>query len=213
MENKTLKSLKIVARVCMVLSLLASIAAVAVLVMYNFADILTIYTDEGTKYAAGFSYPGYQTIFFGFGNMIIQGYTETTFNIFTFLGCFVPLIACLVAFVIVLRNFNARGKNKKKAIFDIIAGITLIAGAIVLFNVDKLWIENAKNVTGGSYANYYTEYLSKAINGELYFGKDTFPTIVLVVGIIAGSVKLVNAIVLLVQKYYARSVKKAAAAK
>ena len=206
MENKSLKTLKPISRVCCVVSLLVSALAVTFLVMYNFADVFTIYTDEGTKYAEGFSYPGWQSIFAGVGGMIIQGYTEATFNIWTFLGCFVPLFACIVAFVIILRNIVERGTNKKKAIVDIIAGITLIAGGIILANCDKLWIANAKNVTG-SYTYYYEAYLVPAMNGELYFGKDYYPDLLLVICVISGVVKLLNAGVLLFQKYYARYVK------
>ena len=205
MENKTLKVLKPVVKVLTLISIALGLLAIAMLVLYNFSDVLTIYTDEGTKYADGFSYPGYQTIFAGFGNMIIQGYTEATFNIWTFLGCFLPLIGCIVACIMLATNFARRGTNKKKAIVEGIVGTFLIFGGIILFNVDKLWIANAKAVTG-SYTYYYEAYLMPAINGELYFGKDYFPTVVLVVCLIAGIVKLANCGLLLFQKYYARSV-------
>ena len=205
MENKTLKVLKPVVKVLTLISIALGLLAIAMLVLYNFSDVLTIYTDEGTKYADGFSYPGYQTIFAGFGNMIIQGYTEATFNIWTFLGCFLPLIGCIVACIMLATNFARRGTNKKKAIVEGIVGAFLIFGGIILFNVDKLWIANAKAVTG-SYTYYYEAYLMPAINGELYFGKDYFPTVVLVVCLIAGIVKLANCGLLLFQKYYARSV-------
>ena len=207
-NNKVLKTLKVVVWVLTALSIIASIAAVTVLVMYNFADVFTIYTDDGTKYAAGFSYPGYQSIFYGFGNMIIQGYTESWFNIWLFLGFFLPLVACIVAFVILLRNFNARKTNMKKAVWDIIAGVLLIVGGILLFNCDVLWANAAKAVTD-SYTNYYEVYLVPAMNGELYFGKDTFPTIVLVVCLVSAVLKLVNGCVLLFQKFYARKVQMA----
>ena len=205
MENKTLKVLKPTVKILTLVSIALGLVAVAVLVLYNFSDILTIYTDEGTKYADGFSYPGYQTIFSGFGNMIIQGYTETTFNIWTFLGCFLPLIGCLVASIMLATNFARRGTNKKKAIVEGITAAFLIFGGIILFNVDKLWIANAKAVTG-SYTYYYEAYLMPAINGELYFGKDYFPTVVLIVCLIVGLIKAVNCGLLLYQKYYARSV-------
>ena len=205
MENKVLKVLKPIVRILSLVSIALGVAAIAVLVTFNFADVFTIITDEGTKYAEGFSYPGYQAIFSGFGNMIIQGYTEATFNIWTFLGCFLPLIGCIVACVMLSTNFLRRGTNLKKAILEGVVGASLIFGAIILFNCDKFWIENAKNVTG-SYTNYYEAYLLPAMNGELYFGKDTFPSIVLVVCLIAGIFKLVNCGMLLFQKYYARSV-------
>jgi len=206
-ENKILKFLKPFNRCLAIVSILLSIAAVTVLIMYNFADVFTIITDDGTKYAEGFSYPGYQSIFAGVGNMIIQGYTEATFNIWLFLGCFLPLFGCITCVVMLSTNFARRGTNKKKAILEGIVGVLCIFGAIMLYNCDKLWIENAKNVTG-SYTYYYEAYLVPAINGELYFGKDTFPSVVFVVCLIAGSVKLLNCGLLLFQKYYARSVNK-----
>lgn len=204
MENSFIKASRPISKILVVLSMLASIAAVTVLVMFNFADVFTIFTDESTKYAAGFSYPGYQAIFSGYGIQIIQGYSEAGFNIWMFLAFFLPLVACIVSFFMLLANFLTRGTNKKKAIVDIIAAVLLIVGGIMLFSVDKFWIEAAKNVTG-SYANYYELYLLPAINGELYFGKDTFPSVVLVVCLIAGIIKLASASFLLVQKYYARS--------
>lgn len=205
MENKLLKVLKPTVRILTLVSIAISLLVVAILVLYNFSDILTIYTDDGTKYADGFSYPGYQTIFAGFGNMIIQGYTETTFNIWTFLGCFLPLIGCIVATVMLSTNLLRRGTNKKKAILEGVVAILLIFGGIILFNVDKLWIANAKAVKG-SYTYYYEAYLLPAINGELYFGKDYFPTVVLVVCLVAAFIKAVNCGLLLFQKYYSRKV-------
>ena len=205
MENKVLKILKPTAKILALISIALGLLAIAMLVLFNFSDVFTIYTDDGTKYANGFSYPGYQAIFSGFGNMIIQGYTEATFNIWTFLGCFLPLIGCIVACIMLATNFNRRGTNKKKAIVEGVVALCLIFGGIILFNCDKLWIENAKHVTG-SYTNYYEEYLLPAMNGELYFGKDYFPTVVLVVCLITGIFKAINCGVLLFQKYYARKV-------
>lgn len=205
MENKVLKILKPTAKILALISIALGLLAIVILVLFNFSDVFTIFTDDGTKYANGFSYPGYQAIFSGFGNMIIQGYTEATFNIWTFLGCFLPLIGCIVACIMLATNFNRRGTNKKKAIVEGVVALCLIFGGIILFNCDKLWIENAKHVTG-SYTNYYEEYLLPAMNGELYFGKDYYPTVVLVVCLITGIFKAINCGVLLFQKYYARKV-------
>ena len=204
-ENKILKILKPTVRVLTLISIALGLLAIAMLVLYNFSDILTIYTDDGTKYADGFSYPGYQTIFSGFGNMIIQGYTEATFNIWTFLGCFLPLIGCIVACVMLSTNLLRKGTNKKKAILEGIVAVTLIFGAIILFNCDKLWIENAKHVKG-SYTNYYEVYLKPAIDGEVYFAKDYFPNVVFGVCLAAGLFKAAHCGLLIFQKYYARKV-------
>ena len=204
-ENKVLKILKPVMKVLALVSIAAGLLAIAILVLFNFSDVFTIYTDDGTKYADGFSYPGYQAIFSGFGNMIIQGYTEATFNIWTFLGCFLPLIGCIVACVMLATNFARRGTNLKKAILEGIVALFLIVGGIILLNVDKFWIENAKHVTG-SYTNYYEVYLLPAINGELYFGRDYFPVVTFVVCLIVGLIKAINCGLLLFQKFYARKV-------
>ena len=207
MENKILKVLKPVNIVLSLLSIVLGGVAIGVLIGFNFADVFTLYTNEGTKYADGFSYPGFQSIFYGYGNMIIQGYTENGFNFLMFLGFFLPFVGCIVACVMLATNLLRRGTNKKKAILEGIVGALLIFGAIVLFNCDKLWIENAKHVTG-SYTNYYETYLLPAVNVELYFGKDTYPTITFVVCLIVGIFKLLNCCSLLFQKYYARAVNK-----
>ena len=204
-DNKLLNILKPVVRALSCVSILAGIGAIIVLVMFNFADVFTIITDEGTKYAEGFSYPGFQAIYSGYGNMIIQGYTETTFNFWMFFGNVFPILACLVATIILATNFLRRGTNKKKAIVEGIAAVALIFGAFILLNVDKFWIENAKHVKD-SYTNYYETYLVPAMNGELYFGRDYYPVVTCVVCLIVGIVKAINCGLLLFQKYYARSV-------
>ena len=204
-ENKVLKVFKPIVRVTTIISIALGLIAIAALIIFNFSDVFTIYTDDGTKYADGFSYPGYQAIFAGFGNMIIQGYSEAGFNIWTFLGCFFPLFACLVGCIMLGTNFLRRGTNKKKAIVEGIAAVALIFGAFILLNVDKFWIENAKHVKD-SYTNYYETYLLPAMNGELYFGRDYYPVVTFVVCLVAGLFKLVNCGLLIFQNLYARKV-------
>ena len=76
----------------------------------------------------------------------------------------------------------------------------------MLFNCDKLWIENAKHVQG-SYTNYYEAYLQHAVDGTAgYFVKDYFPVVVFAVCLFAGLFKLAHCGLLIFQKYYARSV-------
>ena len=58
-QNKLLKILKPVVRIVTLVSIALGLLVIAILVLYNFSDVLTIYTDDGTKYADGFSYPGY----------------------------------------------------------------------------------------------------------------------------------------------------------
>ena len=209
-ENKVLKVFKPIVRVTTLVSIALGLLAIAALIVFNFSDVFTIYTDDGTKYADGFSYPGYQAIFAGFGNMIIQGYSEATFNIWTFLGCFFPLFACLVGCIMLGTNFLRRGTNKKKAIVEGIAAIALIFGAFILLNVDKFWIENAKHVKD-SYTNYYETYLVPAMNEELYFARDYYPVVVFGVCLVAGLFKAINCGLLIFQKLYARKVNRQSA--
>ena len=50
-ENKVLKILKPVMKVLALVSIAAGLLAIAILVLFNFSDVFTIYTDDGTKYA------------------------------------------------------------------------------------------------------------------------------------------------------------------
>ena len=203
-ESKLLKVLKPIMRVLSLVSIALGLLAIAMLVLYNFSDVFTIWTDAD-KYAEGFSYPGFQSIFYGYGNMIIQGYTEATFNIWLFLGCFLPLIGCIVSCVMLGTNFLRRGVNRKKAILEGIVSVLLIFGAFILFNCDKLWIENAKHVKG-SYTNYYEAYLKPAVDGTAgYFVKDYFPVVVFAVCLVAGLFKAAHCGLLIFQKLYARN--------
>lgn len=206
-ENKILKTLKPLNKVLGLVSIFAGLVAIGALVLFNFSDVITIITDEGTKYAEGFSYPGYQTIFAGYGNMIIQGYSEAGFNIWMFLGVFLPFFACIVACVMLSTNHRRKGTNLKRAIVDGVAAVCLIFGAIMILNVDKLWIWAASQVTG-SYTDYYKVYLTPAMNGEVYFDKDYYAVVTFVICLIVGLIKAANCGCLLFQKYYARKVNK-----
>lgn len=208
-ENKLIKASRPIAKTLAIASIILSIVAIGFLVAFNFAGVFTLYTDAGTKYENGFTYPGYQAIYSGYGNMIIQGYTEATFNIWTFLGDVLPVIACIVSIVILIGNFKKRGTNKKKAIVEIVTASILLFGGIILFNCDKLWIENAKHVTD-SYTNYYETYLLPALNGEILFDTEYFPMYVLIACVVASLIKFIYAGVLLFQKYYSKSLDKKA---
>ncbi len=206
MENSIYKEkmgkIKKTVKIFYLISMILGLATFIMLICFNFAGVFTIKTISGTKYENAFTYPGWQAIFFGMGEMMIQGYTEFTFNIWTCIGLFLPFLAILVCSIIYLNNKNKKGTNKKKAILEIVMGICIIIGVILLFNCDLLAIENAKHVTG-SYQNYYEEYLLKALNGEEYFKKEIYPTLLLIVGIITAIVKFANASLLFYQKKFA----------
>lgn len=192
-------------RIFFYVSLEFSLALAVLLVCFNFAGVFTIQTLPGTKYENPFTYPGWQCIYYGVGEMIIQNYTEFTFNIYNCLGLFVPLIGLIVTSIILMKNFNRKGTNKKKAIVEIIMAVLAIFGGIMLFNCDKFAIQNASQVHD-SYQNYYKEYLLPALNGEVMFHKTFYPTLILIVSIVTAAVKACDAAILIYQKKLGRQI-------
>lgn len=187
-------------------SMLLSLVCLVMLVFFNFAGVFTIKTIPGTKYETAFTYPGWQSIFWGVGEMIIQGYNEFTFDIWTCLGLFVPFICLIVCSILYLKAYKAKGKNRFKSILEFVMAGTLVFGGIMLFNCDLLSIANASKVTG-SYQNYYTQYLLPALNGEEYFKKEAYPKILLIVCLITAAFKTGNGLLLIYQKRCGKLIK------
>lgn len=202
MEEK-MNVLKKLNRVFFFLSVSFSLLLIVLLVLFNFVGVFTIQTLPGTKYENPFTYPGWQCIYYGVGEMIIQNYTEFTFNIFNCLGLFVPFIGGIVTTIILVKNFSRRGQNRKKAIAEIAMAILCLFGGIMLFNCDRFSIMNASKVHD-SYQNYYKEYLLPALNGEVMFKKTFYPTLILIVSILTSTIKGIDAFVLLYQKKVAK---------
>lgn len=185
-----------------IVSLILTVLCLLLLITFNFAGVFTIQTLPGTKYENAFTYPGWQAIYWGVGEMIIQGYTEFSFNIFNFLGFLLPFLGIIVWLVMYLKSYKVRGTNKKKAILEFVAAGLILFGGFMLFFCDKFAIMNAKNVKD-SYQNYYTEYLLPAINGEVSFQKTFFPVLLLIISILTGLVKVANGCLLIFQKKFA----------
>ena len=185
-----------------IVSLILTVLCLLLLITFNFAGVFTIQTLPGTKYENAFTYPGWQAIYWGVGEMIIQGYTEFTFNIFNFLGFLLPFLGIIVWLVMYLKRYKVRGTNKKKAILEFVAAGLILFGGFMLFFCDKFAIMNAKNVKD-SYQNYYTEYLLPAINGEVSFQKTFFPVLLLIISILTALVKVANGCLLIFQKKFA----------
>ena len=185
-----------------IVSLILTVLCLVLLITFNFAGVFTIQTLPGTKYENAFTYPGWQAIYWGVGEMIIQGYTEFSFNIFNFLGFLLPFLGIIVWLVMYLKSYKVRGTNKKKAILEFVAAGLILFGGFMLFFCDQFAIMNAKNVKD-SYQNYYTEYLLPAINGEVSFQKTFFPVLLLIISILTALVKVANGCLLIFQKKFA----------
>lgn len=207
-EKNKMGAIKVIVKITTIASLISGLVMLILLVLFNFSGVFTIKTLPGTKYENGFTYPGWQSIFFGMGEMMIQGYTEFGFDIYTCLGLFIPFIAIIVCSIIYLNNLKKKGTNRKKAILDFIMAGTILFGSIMLFNCDNFSILMASKVEG-SYQSYYNEYLLPALNGEVSFTKDIYPYLILVFGIVFTLIKGVNGGLLIYQKKYALKLKKA----
>lgn len=206
-KNNKMEVIKKIIRIISIVSLISGVIMLVLLVLFNFSGVFTIQTLPGTKYENGFTYPGWQSIFFGMGEMMIQGYTEFGFDIYTCLGLFVPFLAIIVCTIIYLKNYKRKGTNRKKAILEFIMAGTILFGAIMLFNCDNFSILMASKVEG-SYQSYYKEYLLPALNGEVSFTKEIYPYIILIVGIVFALIKGANGGLLIYQKKYALKLKK-----
>lgn len=206
-KNNKMEVIKKIIRIISIVSLISGVIMLVLLVLFNFSGVFTIQTLPGTKYENGFTYPGWQSIFFGMGEMMIQGYTEFGFDIYTCLGLFVPFLAIIVCTIIYLKNYKRKGTNRKKAILEFIMAGTILFGAIMLFNCDNFSILMASKVEG-SYQSYYKEYLLPALNGEVSFTKEIYPYIILIVGIFFALIKGANGGLLIYQKKYALKLKK-----
>lgn len=207
-EKNKMGVIKTFIRITTIASLISGLVMLILLVLFNFSGVFTIKTLPGTKYENGFTYPGWQSIFFGMGEMMIQGYTEFGFDIYTCLGLFIPFIAIIVCSIIYLNNLKKKGTNRKKAILDFVMAGTILFGSIMLFNCDNFSILMASQVEG-SYQSYYNEYLLPALNGEVSFTKEIYPYLILVFGILFTLIKTANGGLLIYQKKYALKLKKA----
>jgi len=183
-------------------SVIGAVAIVALLVAYNFAVVFSIKTLDG-YYQDGFTYPGWQTMYYGVGIMIIQGYTENTTNVALIIANFLPLIGTIILTSMLAAKRKTPGTNQLKAILEFVGAALILIGGIMLFNCDQFWIANAKQVTG-SYVDYYHVYLEPAMNGEVYFVKEAYPLILLIVSILVAIVKASNGAILLFQKNFAK---------
>lgn len=177
-----------------VLSLVASAAALICLVLFNFMPAAHLTVAGTDKFGNGFSYPGWQLIYYGIGIQYIPGYYEFGFNIITCLAMYVPFFAIIICTIM-----SKRGKNKRKAILEFIMAGTTLVGGILLFNCRTFAALVASNKGMNSFRD---AYLNPAIEAGT-FDLLTFPKILLVVCLIVAVVKGGYGAFLLYQRAYA----------
>ena len=192
--NEKLEQMKKTRKLLWMLSILATVAVLVMLVLFNFMPAARLTVAGTDKFGNGFSYPGWQLIFYGIGIQYIPGYYEFGFDIITCLGLFVPLIALIVCTVM-----SGKGKNKRKAILEFVMAAAILFGGIILFHCRTFAALVASNKGMNSFRD---AYLNPAIEAGT-FDLLTFPKILLVVCLIAAVVKGLYGAFLLYQRDYA----------
>lgn len=190
-----LEQMKKIRKVLLAVTLIAAAASLAVLIAFNFMPVFNLTTEGTDKFGKGFDYPGWQAIYYGIGIQFIPGYYEFGFNIWTCLGMFVPLLSLIICTIM-----YRKGKNKRKAILEIIMAAALIFGALILVNCRELAVLVASNRGMNSFKD---AYLLPAIEAGT-FKLLAFPKILCVVCLVSAAVKIGNGSFLLYQKAYAK---------
>jgi len=191
--KEKLEQMKKLRKILVWASAIASVVVAVVLILFNFMPCTNLQLEGSDKFQNGFSYPGWQLIYYGIGIQYIVGYYEFGFNIWTCLGMFLPLIAMVVCYLL----YN-KGKNKHKAIMEFVMAGCIIFGGIMLVLCGELSI----NVAGTQgLVNFRDTYLYPAIAYETYTLL-AYPIITFVVCLIVGLFKVFNGLFLLYQKSY-----------
>ena len=114
-------------------SLIAAVVAIAALIAYNLLGVAFCQNEEfgqtlaACDFAKGYTFPGWQVIFWGMGNQYIMGghlFDPSPLGIVAMVGTLIVLIVCLA-----LRN---KGKNKSKAIKEFLSAGFLAYSAVIL---------------------------------------------------------------------------------
>lgn len=129
-----------------IISTVAAIITIIVVIMVNFMPVINIVlegvqSDYQFNAPGGQNFVGWQVIFYYWGPSIyIGGVTAFGFNIWLFLGMFLP-VAVLLVTTIKLR----KSQGAKKAILEFIAAAVLIFGAILFLNATGLCEKSVGN--------------------------------------------------------------------
>ena len=186
MTNETIRSrAKTIKRI----SLAVGLAVLIVMVLANFMPILNIKLDGvesdykfGT--AAGHNFLGWQCIYYWWGPSIyIGGVAAFTFNIWLFLGMFLPALLSIIDSVVVSKKYY-----KTKAVWEIISAVSYLFGAFIY--------SSAPFFAAKTVGNHLVSYMKMAIEEGTYnMGVWCFVIIpVLLVGTVVKAVSAIFAI-------------------
>lgn len=219
-ENAQAKLFKMkkIGKALRIASLAAAIAAAVILILFCLMPATNLTTDTG-KYANGYNYYGWQLIFLGCGyppvsilalfeesSTLAGDYVPNTwdfdFNIWTFLGLVVPLIAMIVCGVVSLKM-----KNRGKAGCEFVMAAAIIFGGIMFLNCASLSTLVATDMGAGT--GFKNQYLMPAIEAGTYKTL-VYPVLAFVFCLLAALIKIGRGAFLLYQRKYARDHRPAA---
>ena len=189
-----LDSMKKTRRLLSKVTLIAAIAAIVVLLAYNFMPVanLTVDTAGNTFEGKGFDFPGWQLLYYGIGRQFIPDRNYFDPNPITIAALFLPLIALIVC----ARTYDYT-RNKGKAVKEFICGALLIYGGIVLGNITTF----AYFASTTKADNFRATYLDVA---ESSFTNLAYARITMIVLLLVAVIKIANGAFLLYQKSYAQ---------
>ena len=177
-------------------TLCVSILAIILLVAYNFIGVVFCKTEFAqvicnVHFEQGYSFPGWQVVFWGMGNQYIMGgqlFDPNPLAIAAMIGTILVLIVCTAL---------KKGKNKAKAIREFISAACLCFSALVL----GFFIAPVSLMTA---TDNLSQFRSNVLNvpGTIY-NTTAAAIIVGVVLILFAAVKVYNALFLLKQKKFA----------
>ncbi len=211
--QEKLQKMKKLGKIFRIVSLVTGILAVFIVVFFCLAPATNLTTDIG-KYAKGYNYYGWQLIFLGCGypplkilclfeeqSTIAGDYVPNTwdfdFNIATFMGLILPIIAVVVCGIVSIKM-----KNRGKATCEFVAAGAILIGGILLACCAPLSVNVATDMGAG--VGFKNQYLLPAVEAGTY--KTLFyPIFACIVCVLIALFKSFRGAFLLYQRNYARN--------
>lgn len=207
-----LSVMKKLGRILRIVSLVTAIVAALMLIMFLLMPATNLQTDGG-KYVNGYNYYGWQLVFLGCGyppvpilclfepagsaaGDYVPGTYDFGFNILTFLGLLLPLLAVLVCSLI-----GGKMKNRGKAVCEFVMAAALLFGGIMLLCCGPLSTLVATDMGAG--VGFKKQYLLPAIAAGTYKTL-AYPIVLFVVLLLIALFKAARGAFLLYQRAYAR---------
>lgn len=215
-SQQRLDSMKKIGKVARIVTLVISIVAALLLILYLLMPATNLQLNAG-KYIEGYNYYGWQLAIFGCGyppvpilamfedaGSLAGDFVPTTHdfdtNVLLLLAIILPIISFIAGGIV-----SKRMKNRGKAVCEFVSAGCLILGAVLLINSASLSVLTA---TDSGTTLFKSTFLNPAIEAGTYTTL-VYPVILFAVLLFFAVFKALRGAFLLYQRAYA---KKAAAA-